>query len=286
MPRDTVAKKAAPGGRLTEAALRKMPASQYMNEQQLAFFRHQLQQMQQRILDNATNTSEHLREHEAEADIADQATIEEEYALELRARDRERLLARLMAPVEVDEEDQAIAAQLVAEKSPEEIAAALVRAYRAALPDPEELIEATPEARRERGNEGHRPGFDEAVWFRMNIGKRHNADPRWILPLLCRKGHVTRAEVGAIRIAPGETWFQVPQGVAAKFASAIARAAGPNGEDEDGIRLDRWFRLPRWPFSWTVPLAVQAVAAQEAMALTADLEQVVQDCHLLSLDLL
>jgi ATP-dependent RNA helicase DeaD len=158
---------------------------------------------------------------------------------DIRARDRERLLARLMAPVEVDEEDQAIAAQLVAEKSPEEIAAALVRAYRAALPDPEELIEATPEARRERGNEGHRPGFDEAVWFRMNIGKRHNADPRWILPLLCRKGHVTRAEVGAIRIAPGETWFQVPQGVAAKFASAIARAAGPNGEDEDGIRIER-----------------------------------------------
>jgi ATP-dependent RNA helicase DeaD len=158
---------------------------------------------------------------------------------DIRARDRERLLARLMAPVEVDEEDQAIAAQLVAEKSPEEIAAALVRAYRAALPDPEELIEATPEARRERGNEGHRPGFDEAVWFRMNIGKRHNADPRWILPLLCRKGHVTRAEVGAIRIAPGETWFQVPQSVAAKFASAIARAAGPNGEDEDGIRIER-----------------------------------------------
>jgi ATP-dependent RNA helicase DeaD len=158
---------------------------------------------------------------------------------DIRARDRERLLARLLAPVEIDEEDQAIAAQLVAEKSPEEIAAALVRAYRAALPDPEELIEATPEARRERGAEGHRPGFDEAVWFRMNIGKRHNADPRWILPLLCRKGHVTRAEVGAIRIAPGETWFQVPQGVAAKFAAAIARAAGPNGEDEDGIRIER-----------------------------------------------
>ena len=83
-----------PPGLITEAVLRKMPASQYMNEQQLAFFRHQLQQMQQRILDNATNTSEHLREHEAEADIADQATIEEENALELRTRDRERKLLR------------------------------------------------------------------------------------------------------------------------------------------------------------------------------------------------
>ena len=158
---------------------------------------------------------------------------------DIRARDRERLLARLMAPVETDEEDRAIAAQLVAEKSPEEVAAALVRAYRASLPDPEELIEATPEARRERGNDGHRPGFDEAVWFRMNVGRRHNADPRWILPLLCRRGHITRAEVGAIRIAPGETWFQVPRGVAPKFAAAVARMAGADGEDADGIRIER-----------------------------------------------
>ena len=67
---------ATPAGALTEAALKKMPLSQYMNEQQLEFFRAQLLQMQQQILDNASNTSEHLREHEAEADIADQATIE------------------------------------------------------------------------------------------------------------------------------------------------------------------------------------------------------------------
>lgn len=85
---------AASAGALTEAAIRKMPASQYMNEQQMEFFRNQLLQMQRQILDNASNTSEHLREHEAEADIADQATIEEENALELRTRDRERKLLR------------------------------------------------------------------------------------------------------------------------------------------------------------------------------------------------
>jgi DnaK suppressor protein len=94
MPRDTVAKKAAPAGRLTEAALRKMPASQYMNAAQLAFFRDRLLNMKREILANADNTSEHLREHTAEADPADQATIEEENALELRARDRERKLLR------------------------------------------------------------------------------------------------------------------------------------------------------------------------------------------------
>jgi DnaK suppressor protein len=79
---------------LTEAALKKMPASQYMNPQQLAFFRSQLLRMQEEILENASHTSEHLREHEAESDVADQATIEEENALELRTRDRERKLLR------------------------------------------------------------------------------------------------------------------------------------------------------------------------------------------------
>ena len=79
---------------LTEAALRKMPAPKYMNAEQLAFFRVQLLRMRQEIFDNASHTSEHLREHEAEPDVADQATIEEENALELRTRDRERKLLR------------------------------------------------------------------------------------------------------------------------------------------------------------------------------------------------
>lgn len=81
-------------GVLTEAALRRMPASQYMNEQQLAFFRQRLIDMRNELLENAGHTSEHLREHTAEPDPADQATIEEENALELRARDRERKLLK------------------------------------------------------------------------------------------------------------------------------------------------------------------------------------------------
>jgi DnaK suppressor protein len=79
---------------LTEAALRKMPVAQYMNTEQMAFFRDQLRKMQREILDNASNTSAHLREHHAEPDVADQASIEEENALELRTRDRERKLLR------------------------------------------------------------------------------------------------------------------------------------------------------------------------------------------------
>ena len=79
---------------MTESELLRAPASQYMNGAQLAFFRELLLAMQRELLEKAGLTSEHLREHDIEPDPTDQATIEEEYALELRTRDRERKLLK------------------------------------------------------------------------------------------------------------------------------------------------------------------------------------------------
>src|SRR3990172_3627536 len=79
---------------MTESELLRAPASQYMNSAQLASFRERLLAMQRDLLEKADLTSEHLREHDIEPDPTDQATIEEEYALELRARDRERKLLK------------------------------------------------------------------------------------------------------------------------------------------------------------------------------------------------
>jgi|OpeIllAssembly_1097287.scaffolds.fasta_scaffold14655_2 DnaK suppressor protein len=78
----------------TEGELLKMPESAYMNEQQLGFFKYRLQQMEQELLQNADETTEHLRETVIVPDPADRATIEEEHALELRTRDRERKLLK------------------------------------------------------------------------------------------------------------------------------------------------------------------------------------------------
>jgi DnaK suppressor protein len=78
----------------SEGELLKMPESAYMNEQQLAFFKHRLQQMESELLQNADETTEHLRETVIVPDPADRATIEEEHALELRTRDRERKLLK------------------------------------------------------------------------------------------------------------------------------------------------------------------------------------------------
>ena len=79
---------------LTEAEILKMPESDYMNPAQLEFFRERLLEMERDIRNNADETTEHLRETVIVPDPADRATIEEEHALELRTRDRERKLLK------------------------------------------------------------------------------------------------------------------------------------------------------------------------------------------------
>ncbi len=154
---------------------------------------------------------------------------------DIRRNDSERLLAQLLQPLETepDDEDRGMAKRVMKEMTPEDIAIALVQAHRAKMPALEEMLDA--DARPER-QQDKRQGFDDTVWFRINIGRRDNADPRWILPLLCRKGHITKNEIGAIRIGPAETLFDIPRGIAARFAEAIKRTA--KDDPDDGVIID------------------------------------------------
>ncbi len=79
---------------LTEAEILAMPEDDYMNPAQLEFFRERLSRMRDELLENAASTGANLRENEIVADPADRATVEEEHALELRVRDRERKLIK------------------------------------------------------------------------------------------------------------------------------------------------------------------------------------------------
>jgi DnaK suppressor protein len=79
---------------LTEEELLRAPDREYMSEAQLAFFRQRLIDIREQILRNAGDTGEHLRENEVTTDPSDRATLEEEYTLELRTRDRERKLLK------------------------------------------------------------------------------------------------------------------------------------------------------------------------------------------------
>lgn len=170
-------------------------------------------------------------------------------AADVRLKDQERLIEKLLAPVEHEPEDIELAQRLMAERSAEDIAASLVRAHRALMPAPEDLIDNSARGRDaagrpERGERFERPdrgerreGFDDSVWFKLNIGRRQNADPRWILPLLCRRGHVTKQEIGAIRIGPSETMFNIPRAIADRFAEAVVRSANEDGEDDAGVAI-------------------------------------------------
>lgn len=151
-------------------------------------------------------------------------------AEDIRRADNERMMDKLLAPTELDEHDRELAGRLLAERSAEDIAAMLVHMHRAALPAPEELLASDgPPAPRQP-----REGFEQSQWFRVNLGRRQNAEPRWLLPLLCRRGHVSRGEIGAIRISQNESMFDVPQAVAARFLAAVRRTAQ---DEDDGVEI-------------------------------------------------
>jgi DnaK suppressor protein len=97
-PKLAAAWKTKTGRELTEPELHAMPEAEYMNDKQLDFFRVRLQHQRDDLLSNAGETTEHLREDTSIVpDPADRATIEEEHALELRTRDRERKLLKKIA---------------------------------------------------------------------------------------------------------------------------------------------------------------------------------------------
>ena len=157
----------------------------------------------------------------------------------IRERDRQRLFETLLEPVEGTPEELELAQRLLDQRGALDLAVALVRQHSKAMPEPEELIDLSARGADPRADKSHhREGFDDTVWFRMDIGRRQNADPRWILPLLCRRGHITRNEIGAIRIAANETFFQVPRSIEAKVREALQRTLTEGAEDESGIRIE------------------------------------------------
>jgi ATP-dependent RNA helicase DeaD len=160
---------------------------------------------------------------------------------------------------ETTSDDLILARALLAERSAEDIAAALARLYRARLPSPEDILDPGQSAGRSRDDRGRdrdgrasrgddraaaprrgsgkaspRHGMAEgSVWFRAAIGRRKNAEARWLLPMICRRGGIDKHDIGAIRILDTTTEFEISKAAAESFAAKIRRP-----DKEDNIRIE------------------------------------------------
>jgi ATP-dependent RNA helicase DeaD len=172
---------------------------------------------------------------------------------EIRKLDQERMLQDPLLTEPPAEEDIEMARLLLSERTPEQLGAALIRIYRARLPAIEDVedpgdgpsrreMRDTPNTRdtRDTRNAPTRPAkaqkerfFGDAAWFRLDIGRSRNADPKWLLPMLCRKGNIAKGDIGVIRVFENETRVEISPKVAADFALSMKRPGG------DNIRVER-----------------------------------------------
>ena len=164
----------------------------------------------------------------------------------VRAKDQQRMLDEIKASSETStDEDLALAKTLLVDRTAEQLAAALVKLHRERLPAPEDIAADAPErphraaagpARSGGPERDRRPGpSSEGVWFRLNVGRTRNADPRWLIPIICRRGGITNAEIGAIRVFDLHTLFEISPRAAAQFEEGLRR---PDDKDRQ-VRIER-----------------------------------------------
>lgn len=170
---------------------------------------------------------------------------------EILARDDERLMGDASFEAEVAEDEAAMVTALLERHGAEKVAAALMRLHRAGRSAPEELIDDGPVSAPggnaggtyvERAPREHVP-IKDAVWFSLSLGRKQTAEPRWLLPMLCRAGNITKNEIGSIRIHDVETHVEITGAAAAKFEAAI----GPTRKIEKNVIVTRLDSVPEAP---------------------------------------
>jgi ATP-dependent RNA helicase DeaD len=143
---------------------------------------------------------------------------------------------------EVTEEERTLAVRLLKAHSPEHIATAFIRKARAGQSAPEDLLPADYKPSKDSANRESsgargaiREDFSDGLWFSINVGRKQNAEPKWILPMLMKSGGLKKGEVGAIRIVDRKTFIEIaPRGVE-RFLETI----GPDMKIEGAITVSR-----------------------------------------------
>ena len=155
---------------------------------------------------------------------------------EIREKDEARLLADPAWDALPTGDEAAFAAKLLGRFNPEQIAVACLRLYQARLSAPEELN--APKAKGDRGD--RRDTFGPSAWVSLSIGRDRNAEPRWLLPMLCRAGNLEKTQIGKIRVTETETFVELSQAAMPDFLQKL----GANSTLEDDIRVEQVDGLP------------------------------------------
>ena len=156
-------------------------------------------------------------------------------AEEILRRDDERLLSDPALTEPIQESEVEFAQKMLETFSPEQVATALVRVFRKDRSAPEELLDMSVSERKPREKRERREDFDGGVWFTLTVGRKHNAEPRWLLPMLCKAGNFTKREIGAIKIQQEETHVEI----APQCVESFMKALGPNNTLEKSITVTR-----------------------------------------------
>jgi len=161
---------------------------------------------------------------------------------EILEKDRQRMLTDPILIAPADEDQLEMGRQLLQRSSPEQVAAALIRLYRQKLPPPEDVYDDDRMKRQQETGKNDKGQADvpytdfarggDMTWYRINIGRDKNADPKWLMPTICRLGHVTKRDIGSIKIFERETKFEITLEMKARFEAAIALGL------EEGVKID------------------------------------------------
>ncbi|MEP5152345.1 DEAD/DEAH box helicase [Planktotalea sp.] len=136
-------------------------------------------------------------------------------AEDVNLRDEERMLNDASWSEALSEEETSFAGKLLAQYKPEQIAAAFLRLHRSKHSAPEQLGEVKdngPRNKREprEGRESRAPrDFGPSSWFSLSIGRKGKAEPRWLLPMICRNANISKDDIGAIRVQYQETFVEI-----------------------------------------------------------------------------
>jgi len=146
---------------------------------------------------------------------------------QVRAKDRARLSDHPALSTEPDEDKLNEARALIEDFGAEKLALAFLSELELRLPAPEELgPPPKPRAKDEKADRAprrDRSEFDNSTWFEVDLGRKQRAEPRWLVPMLCRVGDVSGNDIGAIRIGAVATRFQIAEDKVDGFMEAIGK---------------------------------------------------------------